>query len=454
MRRSRTGTAPPRGRRGRRRLRRGRLVVLALAAACSYTPADLDVADPVLAQSTQIFAADGTLVTTLQAEENRENVRLDELAGPRPGRGASPSRTPASGTHRGVDVKAVLRAAVANTTEGEVVEGGSTITQQYVKNTLLDDDQTLHRKVARGPPRPPARAHLHQGSASSSSTSTPSSSGTAPTASRPRPRSTSACGAGDLDLAQAAMLAGLIRAPSAFDPDRRPRGGPGPARTRCSPAWSSSGWIDGDEAAAATAEDARAGRAVGRGALPGRPLRRAGQALRARRRDGASAPPGPSARRCCSAAGCASPPPSTSPSRPRPRRRSPAPCPTRRRSPTPPWSASSPPPATCGPWWAAGTSSAAGAQAKVDLAAGGPGRPAGLVVQALRAGRRPGRGHPARPGLPGAVAHRDPAARRARGRSRTTRAAAAARPTCSRPRPAPTTPCTPSSSRTSGPRTP
>jgi penicillin-binding protein 1A len=49
--------------------------------------------------------------------------------------------------HKGVDVRAVLRAAVTNGSEGKVVEGGSTITQQYVKNEILTSDRTLHRKV-------------------------------------------------------------------------------------------------------------------------------------------------------------------------------------------------------------------------------------------------------------------------------------------------------------------
>src|SRR5947209_12382116 len=122
------------------------LVVVLVAAACSYTPPKVDVAVPTLAQSTKIYAADGTVLTTLQADENREDVRLDDL----------PKLVPDAVVaiedarfweHKGVDVKGVLRAAVANSTNGTVVEGGSTITQQYVKNTFLDPDQTVGRKV-------------------------------------------------------------------------------------------------------------------------------------------------------------------------------------------------------------------------------------------------------------------------------------------------------------------
>jgi penicillin-binding protein 1A len=49
--------------------------------------------------------------------------------------------------HEGVDFEAVLRAAIKNFRSGEVVEGGSTITQQVVKNLYISDDRTFARKV-------------------------------------------------------------------------------------------------------------------------------------------------------------------------------------------------------------------------------------------------------------------------------------------------------------------
>ena len=50
-------------------------------------------------------------------------------------------------SHKGVDPKAVARAASRNAQSGEVSEGGSTITQQYVKNALLTPERSLSRKV-------------------------------------------------------------------------------------------------------------------------------------------------------------------------------------------------------------------------------------------------------------------------------------------------------------------
>lgn len=49
--------------------------------------------------------------------------------------------------HFGVDPLAVLRAAIANFRTGRVVEGGSTLTQQLVKNLFLTNERTWSRKV-------------------------------------------------------------------------------------------------------------------------------------------------------------------------------------------------------------------------------------------------------------------------------------------------------------------
>jgi membrane peptidoglycan carboxypeptidase len=49
--------------------------------------------------------------------------------------------------HSGIDMEAVLRALLVNLQSGELKEGGSTITQQLVKNLFLSQDRTWSRKA-------------------------------------------------------------------------------------------------------------------------------------------------------------------------------------------------------------------------------------------------------------------------------------------------------------------
>jgi penicillin-binding protein 1A len=49
--------------------------------------------------------------------------------------------------HEGVDRMAVLRAIIANLRAGETVQGGSTITQQLARNLFLTPSQTINRKL-------------------------------------------------------------------------------------------------------------------------------------------------------------------------------------------------------------------------------------------------------------------------------------------------------------------
>ena len=51
--------------------------------------------------------------------------------------------------HHGVDYKGIIRAALTNQESGSVTQGGSTLTQQYVKNVLLESATTpAERKAA------------------------------------------------------------------------------------------------------------------------------------------------------------------------------------------------------------------------------------------------------------------------------------------------------------------
>ena len=51
-------------------------------------------------------------------------------------------------SHYGIDPRGIMRALVRNLKEGEVTQGGSTITQQLVKNTFLSPERSLSRKLS------------------------------------------------------------------------------------------------------------------------------------------------------------------------------------------------------------------------------------------------------------------------------------------------------------------
>ncbi len=91
--------------------------------------------DPVLGRDSKILAADGTVIATLHGTENRIPVTIDQV--PKIMQTAivdiEDSRFY---SHHGIDYKGILRAAVEDSS-GSVTQGGSTITQQYVKNVLL-----------------------------------------------------------------------------------------------------------------------------------------------------------------------------------------------------------------------------------------------------------------------------------------------------------------------------
>ncbi len=53
-------------------------------------------------------------------------------------------------SHGGIDLRGILRASWANLRQGQIVQGGSTITQQTVKNIFLDQRRTWWRKAHEG----------------------------------------------------------------------------------------------------------------------------------------------------------------------------------------------------------------------------------------------------------------------------------------------------------------
>ncbi|MDP1808897.1 MAG: PBP1A family penicillin-binding protein [Actinomycetota bacterium] len=98
------------------------------------------------AQTTKIYDANGGLITDLYVEQNRIVVPLKKIS-PYLQKAIIAIEDRRFYDHEGVDWKAIARALMADMRQGRIVEGGSTLTQQFVKNTLISPEKTFQRKV-------------------------------------------------------------------------------------------------------------------------------------------------------------------------------------------------------------------------------------------------------------------------------------------------------------------
>ena len=97
-------------------------------------------------QNSFVYASDGSLLGSIPADKNRTRVAL---------RGVSfwtRRATVAIEDHRfyehgGVDYEGIVRAAWSDLRAGHVVQGGSTITQQLVRNLYISKERTFKRKL-------------------------------------------------------------------------------------------------------------------------------------------------------------------------------------------------------------------------------------------------------------------------------------------------------------------
>jgi penicillin-binding protein 1A len=126
------------------------LTVLALvglfATACQMVDVPEDLTLPPLKQTSLLFDDHNHLIRSFHAAENRTVIPLDQMSNwVRDAVVAIEDER--FYEHRGIDLKALVRAAYANAKSGGIVQGGSTITEQLVKNTITGDAVTLDRKI-------------------------------------------------------------------------------------------------------------------------------------------------------------------------------------------------------------------------------------------------------------------------------------------------------------------
>ncbi len=99
------------------------------------------------AETTYIYDVDGTLIHSIHDEANREIVTLAEIS-PDLKRAVLAIEDSHFFTHHGINPTSVGRAFLSNLEEGRTVEGASTLTMQLVKNLFLTPDRTISRKLA------------------------------------------------------------------------------------------------------------------------------------------------------------------------------------------------------------------------------------------------------------------------------------------------------------------
>ena len=192
-----------------------------------------------------IYANDNrTILATLRGSESRILVGTDEIS-PWMQHAIVAVEDRRFYEHRGVDMRGIARAVWADVTSKGVVQGGSTITQQFVKNSCVTSKRTISRKLKEAALAWQLEQRWSKDRILTAYLNTIYFGNGAYGIQRAAQTyfNTSAA---KLDLAQAALLAGIPADPSRFDPVTNPTAarerrrevlaGDAPGRTTSSPA--------------------------------------------------------------------------------------------------------------------------------------------------------------------------------------------------------------------------
>ncbi len=99
-----------------------------------------------IGQNSFVYAADGSLLGAIPAERNRQPVPLGRMS-PYMRKATVAIEDRRFYEHGGIDFEGIARAFWSDIRAGRVVEGGSTITQQLVRNLYISREVTLKRKL-------------------------------------------------------------------------------------------------------------------------------------------------------------------------------------------------------------------------------------------------------------------------------------------------------------------
>ncbi len=96
--------------------------------------------------SSQIYDRDGNLLANIFDRENRQYVKYDDIP-PRVIEALVAIEDTSFFEHKGVNLEAIFRAALIDLKEMKLAQGASTLTQQLIKNTLLSRAKKFRRKI-------------------------------------------------------------------------------------------------------------------------------------------------------------------------------------------------------------------------------------------------------------------------------------------------------------------
>jgi penicillin-binding protein 1A len=187
-----------------------------------FVSCDLGRLQPhALGRASFLYSADGARLATVGAPVVHASVPLQKID-PKLQQATVAVEDRRFYHEGGTDWVAVLRAGVADISSGRIAQGGSTLTQQLVRNLYLGDQRTFGRKMQEGCladqlARRWSKAHVldaYLNSVFYGQQAYGVQAAAETYFSRP---------AAHLTLPQAALLAGLPQAPSAYDPLRDPQ---------------------------------------------------------------------------------------------------------------------------------------------------------------------------------------------------------------------------------------
>ncbi|HEX6479850.1 MAG TPA: transglycosylase domain-containing protein [Ktedonobacteraceae bacterium] len=112
----------------------------------TYSHSLLTLRDLLPLDNLKIFDGKGLLIGQLTDNGVHTTVKLDQMA-PNLIDATVAAEDKNYWNNSGVDLPGIIRAAITNLQHGRVVEGGSTITQQLIKNLIVGDETTYIRKL-------------------------------------------------------------------------------------------------------------------------------------------------------------------------------------------------------------------------------------------------------------------------------------------------------------------